>query len=578
MKDQLIQLLNAALSQLQERGLVPADLSINVQLERSRDRKLGDFASNLAMLLAKPAKQKPRDLAEALVAALPASPVLEKVEVAGPGFINFFLSKSYQASELEARLADAQLGLRVRQPQTVVVDYSSPNLAKEMHVGHLRSTIIGDAVARVLAAQGHEVIRQNHVGDWGTQFGMLLAYMEEQQGAAASRELADLEGFYRAAKQRFDESEAFATRARALVVKLQAGDEACLALWREFNQVSLGHCLAIYARLGVSLGAADVRGESAYNPDLPQVVAELDAAGLLSVSEGAKCVFLDDFKNKEGEPLPVIVQKADGGYLYATTDLAAIRYRAGTLKADRLLYLVDQRQALHFQQVFEVAKLAGFAQPDVQLEHLGFGTMNGADGKPFKTRSGGTVKLVDLLDEAQSRARALVEEKNPGLAAEKRAHIGDTVGIAAVKYADLSKNRSSDYIFNFEQMLSFEGNTAPYLLYAYTRLASILRKAEEGGVQESAIRLEEDAEEVLGDLLLQYPEVIEQVATKGTPHLLCTYLYELAGAFSRFYEHCPVLTAATPAQVGSRLKLSRLAAATLKQGLGLLGITTLERM
>lgn len=577
MKDQLISLLNAALTKLQESGQLPADLAVNVQLERSRDRKLGDFASNLAMLLAKPAKQKPRDLAVALVAALPASSLVAKVEVAGPGFINFFLAASYLSAQLEARLQDAHLGLRAASTQKVVVDYSSPNLAKEMHVGHLRSTIIGDALARTLDALGHKVIRQNHVGDWGTQFGMLLAFMEEQGDASASRELADLENFYRAAKQRFDDSADFAERARALVVKLQSGDEHCLALWREFNQVSLGHCLAIYQRLGVSLTAADVRGESAYNKELAQVVAELDAAGLLSVSAGARCVFLDEFKNKEGEALPVIVQKADGGYLYATTDLAAIRYRVQELAAERVIYLVDQRQALHFQQVFEVARKAGFAKPATRLEHMGFGTMNGADGRPFKTRTGGTVKLVELLDEAQSRARALVDEKNPSLPADERAHIGDTVGMAAVKYADLSKHRSSDYIFNFEQMLSFDGNTAPYLLYAYTRIASILRKAE-GEPADAAIALVDDAEQALGDLLLQYPEVVAQVAEKGTPHVLCTYLYELAGAFSRFYERCPVLSAATPAEKGSRLKLARLTAATLKQGLGLLGIDTLERL
>jgi arginyl-tRNA synthetase len=576
MKDQLIQLLQTALDDLKQKGNLPQEMEADIRIERSRDSKLGDFASNLAMMLAKPAKQKPRDLAEALVAALPSSALLEKVEVAGPGFINFFLSSSYLASELNRRLADQNLGLSIAQKERVVVDYSSPNLAKEMHVGHLRSTIIGDAVARVLEAQGHTVIRQNHVGDWGTQFGMLLAFLEEQEDETASRELADLEQFYRASKQRFDESAEFAERARALVVKLQAGDAHCLSLWREFYRISLGHCLAIYQRLGVSLSQADVRGESAYNDDLPQVVADLETAHLLSVSEGARCVFLDDFKSREGDLLPVIVQKADGGYLYATTDLAAIRYRVGELKADRVLYLVDQRQALHFQQVFEVARRAGFARPETRLEHLGFGTMNGADGKPFKTRTGGTVKLTDLLDEAQSRARALVAEKNPDLPEDERQHIGDTVGMAAVKYADLSKNRTSDYIFSFEQMLSFDGNTAPYLLYAFARIASILRKA--GDLPTGSIRLEEAAERQLAELLLQYPEVVSQVAARGTPHLLCTYLYELAGNFSSFYEACPVLTANSAVSRDSRLQLVQLVALTLKQGLGLLGIDTLERM
>lgn len=578
MKDQLKTLLQSAFSQLQAQQLVPADFMPDIQVERGRNPKQGDFASNLALMLAKPAKQKPRDLAQALVDALPASELLERVEIAGPGFINFFLSNAFLASELEKRLADDRLGIEAPHKQRVVVDYSSPNLAKEMHVGHLRSTIIGDAIARVLEAQGHDVVRQNHVGDWGTQFGMLLAYMEEQSDATVSHELADLETFYRAAKQRFDESERFANRARELVVNLQAGDAHCLALWREFYQVSLGHCLAIYQRLGVSLTEKDVRGESAYNEDLAQVVADLDNAGLLTLSDGAKCVFLEEFKDNQGDILPVIVQKAGGGFLYATTDLAAIRYRAGTLAAERLLYLVDQRQALHFQQVFAVAHKAGFAASSVQLEHLGFGTMNGKDGKPFKTRTGGTVKLTALLDEAQQRARALVAEKNPEMPLDEQHAIGDSVGIAAVKYADLSKHRSSDYIFDLDQMLSFEGNTAPYLLYAYTRIASILRKAEGETIPDGPILLDAAAERILADALLRFPVVVAQVAEKGTPHTLCAYLHELAGAFSSFYEHCPVLTADTAEQLASRMKLARLTAATLTTGLGLLGINTLEKM
>lgn len=575
MKEQLIILLQTAVSRLIEQQLLPADIRPNIQVERGRNPKLGDYACNLAMMLAKPARQKPRDLAAQLVAALPESELLEKVEIAGPGFINFFVATSYMAALLDQRIDAQDMGLQVSDTQRVVVDYSSPNLAKEMHVGHLRSTIIGDAVARTLEAQGHTVIRQNHVGDWGTQFGMLLAYLEERPAGTASRELSDLEQFYRASKQRFDESEAFANRARELVVSLQAGDAHCLSLWREFYRVSLGHCLAIYQRLNVKLCAADVHGESSYNDDLAQVVADLDAKGLLTVSQGAKCVFLDEFKNKQNEPLPVIVQKAGGGYLYATTDLAAIRYRVGELAAERVIYLVDQRQALHFQQVFAVARKAGFAAM-AELEHLGFGTMNGKDGRPFKTRTGGTVKLVDLLDEAQTRARALVTEKNPGLDADECAHIGDVVGIAAVKYADLSKNRSSDYIFNFDAMLSFEGNTAPYLLYAYTRAASILRKA--GGVPAGKILLDDPAERLLGEKLLQYPEVVGRVAAKGTPHLLCTYLYELACDLSSFYERCPILSAETNELRSSRLRIAQLTASTLKQGLGLLGIETLERM
>ncbi|MBU85605.1 MULTISPECIES: arginine--tRNA ligase [unclassified Alcanivorax] len=584
MKERLITLIDNALDTLIAEGTLPAEAKRPAQIDRTKDKSHGDFATNIALMLAKPAGMKPRDLAEKLIAALPADNAVAKVEIAGPGFINFFQADDWLTGLLDQALADEHLGVaRPVQAQTVVVDYSSPNLAKEMHVGHLRSSIIGDAVVRTLEFLGHKVVRQNHVGDWGTQFGMLLAYLEEQKSEESdtelSRELGDLEGFYRAAKQRFDESDAFATRARSLVVKLQAGDEDCLALWREFNSVSLSHCQAVYDRLGVSLTPADVRGESAYNDDLAQVVSDLDAKGLLSEDQGAQCVFMDEFKNKEGAPLPVIVKKADGGYLYATTDLAALRYRAGTLHADRMLYFVDQRQALHFQQMFSLAKRAGFVPENTALEHMGFGTMNGPDGRPFKTRDGGTVKLIDLLDEAEQRAYTLVRDKNPKLDDSALRTIAHAVGIGAVKYADLSKNRSSDYIFNFEQMLSFEGNTAPYLLYAYTRVASVFRKA---GLDMADVNgdflLQEEAEQALAARLVQFGEVLESVAEKGLPHLLCTYLYDVAGLFSTFYEHCPILSGDNEALKQSRLKLAALTARTLKQGMELLGLSPLERM
>ena len=584
MKERLITLIDNALDTLIAEGTLPAEAKRPAQIDRTKDKSHGDFATNIALMLAKPADMKPRDLAEKLIAALPADNAVAKVEIAGPGFINFFQADDWLTGLLDQALADEHLGVaRPAQAQTVVVDYSSPNLAKEMHVGHLRSSIIGDAVVRTLEFLGHKVVRQNHVGDWGTQFGMLLAYLEEQKSEESdtelSRELGDLEGFYRAAKQRFDESDAFATRARSLVVKLQAGDEDCLALWREFNSVSLSHCQAVYDRLGVSLTPADVRGESAYNDDLAQVVSDLDAKGLLSEDQGAQCVFMDEFKNKEGAPLPVIVKKADGGYLYATTDLAALRYRAGTLHADRMLYFVDQRQALHFQQMFSLAKRAGFVPENTELEHMGFGTMNGPDGRPFKTRDGGTVKLIDLLDEAEQRAYNLVRDKNPELDDSALRTIAHAVGIGAVKYADLSKNRSSDYIFNFEQMLSFEGNTAPYLLYAYTRVASVFRKAglDMGDVNGDFL-LQEEAEQALAARLVQFGEVLESVAEKGLPHLLCTYLYDVAGLFSTFYEHCPILSGDNEALKQSRLKLAALTARTLKQGMELLGLSPLERM
>ncbi|SDQ21796.1 arginyl-tRNA synthetase [Pseudomonas sp. UC 17F4] len=578
MKDTIRQLIQQALTQLVTDGVLPDGLTPAIQVENARDKTHGDFASNIAMMLAKPAGMKPRDLAEKIIAALPADEQVSKVEIAGPGFLNFFQNTQALASRLDAALADAKLGVKKAGPQQkVVVDLSAPNLAKEMHVGHLRSTIIGDAVSRVLEFLGDDVIRQNHVGDWGTQFGMLMAYLQENP--ITSDELSDLENFYRAAKKRFDESEEFADRARGLVVKLQAGDPECLKLWTRFKDISLSHCQKTYELLNVKLTMADVMGESAYNDDLANVVSDLKAKGLLVESKGAQCVFLEEFKTAEGEPLPVIVQKADGGYLYATTDLAAVRYRSNVLKADRALYFVDQRQALHFNQVFEVARRAGFVGHPMQMEHMGFGTMNGADGRPFKTRDGGTVKLIDLLTEAKERAYALVKEKNPELAEADLRAIGEVVGIGAVKYADLSKHRTSDYSFNFELMLNFEGNTAPYLLYAYTRVAGVFRKLGKSFEEvDGQIILQAPQEQDLAARLAQFGEILNNVAEKGTPHVLCAYLYDVAGLFSSFYENCPILAADTPEQQQSRLRLAALTGRTLKQGLQLLGLETLERM
>ncbi|AAY35467.1 arginine--tRNA ligase [Pseudomonas syringae pv. syringae] len=579
MKDTIRQLIQQALTRLVTEGVLPEGLTPAIQVENARDKTHGDFASNIAMMLAKPAGMKPRDLAEKLIAALPADQQISKVEIAGPGFLNFFQNTAALAARLDAALADPEK-LSVRKAgaaQRVVVDLSAPNLAKEMHVGHLRSTIIGDGVANVLEFLGDTVIRQNHVGDWGTQFGMLLAYLQEKP--ATSDELSDLENFYRAAKQRFDESEEFAERARGLVVKLQAGDAECLALWTRFKDISLSHCQETYERLNVKLTPADVMGESAYNDDLANVVNDLKATGLLVESNGAQCVFLEEFRTADDTPLPVIVQKAGGGYLYATTDLAAIRYRSKVLKADRVLYFVDQRQALHFQQVFEVARRAGFVHDGMQLEHMGFGTMNGADGRPFKTRDGGTVKLIDLLDEAEERAYTLVREKNPEVAEAELRSIAKAVGISAVKYADLSKHRASDYSFNFDQMLSFEGNTAPYLLYAYTRVAGVFRKLGSAfDASKGQIVLAAPQEQELAARLAQFTETLNNVAEKGTPHVLCAYLYDLAGLFSSFYENCPILGAENPDQQQSRLRLAALTGRTLKQGLDLLGLETLERM
>lgn len=582
MKEQIQLLLEEALTALKGKGLLPADLEPAIQIDRTKDKAHGDLATNLAMIGAKAAKKNPRQLAAEIIEHLPPSKLVRQVEIAGPGFINFYLNPDWLAEQLENALADPRLAIPLAAPpQTVVVDYSSPNLAKEMHVGHLRSTIIGDAVSRTLEFLGHKVIRHNHVGDWGTQFGMLLAHMEALQGegSAIRMQLADLESFYREAKGRFDASPAFADRARQLVVDLQSGDAHCKALWREFLDISLSHCQQLYDRLNVALTRADVRGESAYNDDLARVIEDLTAAGLLTEDQGARCVFLDEFKGKDDEPLPMIVQKKDGGYLYATTDLAAIRYRLRVLKADRLLYFVDHRQSLHFQQLFAVARKAGFANEHTRLEHMAFGTVMGEDGKPFKTRSGGVAKLADLLDEAEARAYELVKAKNTEMSEEELRHIGRVVGIASVKYADLSKHRTSDYVFSFDQMLSFEGNTAPYLLYAYTRVASIFRRGDiDAEALQGSIRLEEEVEKELAGKLAQFGEVVQRVAERGWPHLLCGYLYNLSGIFSSFYQSCPVLNCEDPAIRASRLKLARLTARTIQQGLALLGIETLERM
>ena len=544
--------------------------------------EFGDYQSNGVMSVAKKIGSKPRELANLVVEAIAAqsNPLIERLEVAGPGFINIHLSDAaliQRANEIEGDLG--KLIPQADAPKKIVVDYSSPNLAKEMHVGHLRGTIIGDCLARVLERQGHEIIRQNHVGDWGTQFGMLISYMRELGEAQGDlpTQLADLESFYRAAKQRFDEDPEFANIARSSVVKLQGGDEEHLTAWQLFIDESLKHCQAVYDKLNVTLSRKDLKAESFYNKELEGVVKKLEDAALLSVSDGARCVFLPEFTGKDGEPLPVIIQKTDGGYLYATTDLAAVAYRSFTLQADRSLYVVDARQSLHFQQVFAVARAAGFASENISLEHIAYGTMMGKDGRPFKTRSGDTIKLVDLLDEAIRRAHELVAEKNPGLEDAAYSEIAEKVGIAAVKYADLSKNRTSDYVFDWSSMLSFEGNTAPYLMYAYARIRSILRKQESGLENIQITTATEAAERNLLLKILQLPEIVDMVARDCYPNFLCNYLYELAGLFMRFYESCPILTA-EPELRDSRLGLSALAAATLQQGLGLLGIETLEQM
>lgn len=539
--------------------------------------QFGDYQANGAMGAAKRLNTNPRDLAQKIIDSLEVDDIAQSVEIAGPGFINITLKNDYLATAV-----NNALDLPKVKSQTVVIDYSAPNLAKEMHVGHLRSTIIGDALARLLEYQGHTVIRQNHMGDWGTQFGMLIAELELQLGEGAQAELAlsDLEVFYQQAKKHFDADASFADTARSYVVKLQSGDPHCRKLWQQFIEVSVAHNLDIYRQLNVSLSAGDTKPESAYNDDLEQVITDLTEQGLAIDSEDAKVVFLEELADKNGDPSAMIVQKSGGGFLYATTDLAALRYRVNQLQADRILYFIDARQSLHMKQVFITGRKAQFVPDPVSLEHHPFGTMMGKDGRPFKTRSGGTVKLADLLAEAEQRAEQLVRQKNSQLSDKEINSIARKVGIGAIKYADLSKTRTNDYIFDWETMLSFEGNTAPYLQYAYTRIRSIFRKADIDSSSFSApVIIASSHEKQLALKLLQFNDVINQVAVDCYPHTLCNYLYELASLYMSFYENCPILKEDVVTETAnSRLQLSAYSAAILKLGLDILGIEVMEKM
>lgn len=572
-------LLSEKVSQALIAAGAPADCE--PQVRQSAKVQFGDYQANGVMAVAKKLGMPPRQLAEQVLTHLDLTGIASKTEIAGPGFINIFLEPAFLASHVDAALKSDRLGVAQPEPQTVVIDYSAPNVAKEMHVGHLRSTIIGDAAVRTLEFLGHKVIRANHVGDWGTQFGMLIAYLEKQQQEnAGEMALADLEGFYREAKKHYDEDEAFAERARSYVVKLQGGDPYFLEMWRKLVDITMSQNQLTYNRLNVTLTRDDVMGESLYNPMLPGIVADLKAKHLAVESEGATVVFLDEYKNKEGEPMGVIIQKKDGGYLYTTTDIACAKYRYETLHADRVLYYIDSRQHQHLMQAWTIVRKAGYVPDCVPLEHHMFGMMLGKDGKPFKTRAGGTVKLSDLLDEALERARRLVAEKNPDMPADELEKLANAVGIGAVKYADLSKNRTTDYIFDWDNMLAFEGNTAPYMQYAYTRVLSVFRKAniDESVLANATVTITEDREAQLAARLLQFEETLSVVARDGTPHVMCAYLYDLAGLFSGFYEHCPILSAENESVRNSRMKLAQLTAKTLKLGLDTLGIETVERM
>ncbi len=576
----------------------PEGAAMDPLVRPTQDPRFGDFQSNVAMGLAKRLGRKPREMAEELArtleagAAVPAlggTALFDAPEVAGPGFINFRVRPEFLAAQLGAVQADPRFGVEpAAEPVRTIVDFSSPNVAKEMHVGHLRSTIIGDTIARLLEFQGHDVLRLNHIGDWGTQFGMLIQYLRETHPEVAANPAAvrldDLEQFYIAAKARFDADSEFAERARRAVVELQSGEPQARALWQWLVAESMRHAHAIYQRLGVRL--VD-RGESFYNPLLPDVVRDLEAMGLAREDQGALCVFLEGWKNRDGEPLPMIVRKSDGGYNYDTTDLAGIRHRVDVERAGRIIYVTDIRQKQHFDMVFAAARAAGWVPEGTSLEHVGFGMVMGADRRPFKTRTGGTVKLKELLDEAVGRAAAAVaddDERRQHLTAEQRAEIARAVGLGAVKYADLSHNVSSDYVFDWDTMLALEGNTAPYMLYAYARVRSIARKAGvdfEALPRDLPLVVEHESEIGLARQLLEFPSVIRQVSRELRPHVLTDYLYGLSRAFSTFYDRergVRVIDAEPEAVRLSRLRLCDLTARALRLGLSLLGIEVVEQM
>lgn len=552
-------------------------------LVRRSDR--ADFQANLAMSLGKSLKRPPRDVAQALIAALKADDICEKVEIAGPGFINLTLKNDYLDRLLAQTLGDPRLGVgTTTQPDTVVVDYGGPNVAKEMHVGHLRPCVIGDCLVRVLEFSGHRVIRQNHIGDWGTPFGMLIEHLLDLGGTekAADLSVGELDVFYKAARKKFDGDPTFAERSRQRVVLLQGGDATTLGLWRALVDASKLHFEKVFARLGVTMTPADTRGESFYNPFLPEIAGDLEARGVASIQEGALCVFPDGFKNREGAPLPVIVRKSDGGFGYAATDLAALRYRAQELRGTRILYVVGSPQAQHFAMVFAVARLAGYVPESVRTEHVGFGSILGSDRKMMKTRSGDTLRLIELLDEGRQRALAILEQRGVDMSAEAKEQLAVSLSLAAIKYADLSSDRIKDYVFDWDRMLEPEGNTGPYLQYAQARRRSLLRKLAAGEtVNAGAIRIQHERERSLALLLVRFGEAVESVASTLEPHKLSSYLYELASAFASFWadDECAILREGVPPEMrASRIALTDLTGRVLMQGMALLGVDAPERM
>jgi arginyl-tRNA synthetase len=543
----------------------PSHDDLDPELRSATKPEFGHYQTNLALRLGNSLGLPPREVAARLVEALDLADLCERPEIAGPGFINLTLLPS----TLAAAVNEPQ---RFRKrDERVVVDYSQPNVAKQMHVGHLRSTVIGDALCNVLQYVGYDVIRQNHVGDWGTQYGMMIEQLRSEDLDAEALDLQGLQLLYERSRKHFDSDDTFADTSRARVVLLQSGDPETRAIWRRMVEVSLDDFEQVYALLDSKLTRDDVVGESAYNDDLPRIVDELSDAGLLTESDGAMCAFLPGFKGRDGQPLPVIVRKSDGGFGYSATDLAAVRHRVSTLHANRIVYVVDHRQALHFEQIFALARTANWLPPTTSAEHVGFGTVLGPNGKPFKTRAGGTVKLTTLLNEAVARADSLLE----GREGIDRQATAKAVGIGAVKYADLSSDRGNDYVFDLDRMVAMTGNTGPYLQYAHARLTRLLAKA--GSNHDQILELKDPAEERLALLLTGFSDVVEQVAETLQPHRLCTYLYDVATALSVFYERCPVLTSEGDTRA-SRIALCAATRTVLQDGLGLLGIQAPDAM
>ena len=555
-----------------------------------RPSHFADYQANVALSLGKRLGLPPREVAERLVEHLEVADVCAPPEVSGPGFLNLTLRPEWLAEQLDALTGDPRLGVPEQDQQTVVIDYSAPNVAKEMHVGHLRTTVVGDALARTLEHLGHRVVRQNHIGDWGTPFGMLIEHLLDvgEDSDEARALTADPNAFYQAARVKFDSDETFADRSRRRVVALQAGDQDTLRLWEELIELSTSYFNAIYAALDITLADEDLAGESSYNEVLPGICDDLEAMGIATHSEGALCVFLEGFTGREGRPVPLIIRKSDGGYGYATTDLATIKHRVDDLGADRLLYVIGAPQQLHLQMVYETARRAGWLPERVEVVHVRIGNVLGPDGKILKTRSGAPVRLMALVDEAVARAGEVVAKARPELSPPERAAIARQVGIGAVKYADLSVSHDSEYTFDFDRMLALTGNTGPYLQYAAARMRSILRKAagDPGADPRSdatagaagRIVLGEESERALAIVLLGFGEAVEQVGHSYAPHQLCAHLFDLAQAFTTFYEACPVLRASDPAVRASRLALCALTLAVLEQGLALLGIATPDEM